>query len=198
MTDEDAYESDKSGKKVEKIKIAILGKALVGKSALTYRFISDKFLTDHDTTVEDQYNTRVTVNDIECDLEILDTAGQDDYQCMMDAWIEFGNCYLLVYAIDDLESFKLIKHKYDRICQVKNNENISVVIVGNKRDLPDSQRKVNRVDAEYFAKNIDVPSIEVSALTKYNVREAFLLVVNDYLKKNKTKKTKLGISCPCF
>ena len=64
---------------------------------------------------------------------------------MLDTWIEFGNCYLLVYAIDDLDSFKQIKHKYDRICQVKNNEKFSVVIVGNKCDLSDSKRKITIV-----------------------------------------------------
>ena len=107
---------------IMKIKLVILGKSLVGKSALTYRFICDKFPTEHDTTVEDQYKLNMTVEDIKCELEILDTAGQDDYQTMLDTWIEFGNCYLLVYSIDDIESFKQLKIKYDRICQIKNKE----------------------------------------------------------------------------
>ena len=102
------------------IKIAILGKTLVGKSALTYRFICDKFPNEHDTTVEDQYKVSLTIDDIKCDLEILDTAGQDDYQTMLDTWIEFGNCFLLVYSIDDLESYKSLKTKLDRISQIKN------------------------------------------------------------------------------
>ena len=91
------------------IKLVVLGKSLVGKSALTYRYISDKFPTEHDTTVEDQYKVNLTIEDKKCDLEILDTAGQDDYQTMMDTWIEFGNCYLLVYSIDDYGTFTSIK-----------------------------------------------------------------------------------------
>ena len=102
------------------VKIVILGKSLVGKSALTYRFICDKFPTEHDTTVEDQYKVSLTIEDIKCNLEILDTAGQDDYQTMLDTWIEFGNCFLLVYSIDDLESYKSLKTKLDRISQIKN------------------------------------------------------------------------------
>ena len=101
------------------IKIAILGKTLVGKSALTYRFICDKFPNEHDTTVEDQYKMSLTIDGKKCDLEILDTAGQDDYQTMLDTWIEFGDCYLLVYSIDDMESFKTIKKRYERICEIK-------------------------------------------------------------------------------
>ena len=193
-----ASENSVDDKKKEVIKLVVLGKSLVGKSALTYRFISDKFPTEHDTTVEDQYKTIVTVDDIECELEILDTAGQDDYQTMLDTWIEFGNCYLLVYAIDDLDSFKQIKHKYDRICQVKNNEKFSVVIVGNKCDLSDSKRKITKSEVENFGKNIDVTCLEVSALTRVNVKEAFIQVVHDYLTKSKKGNDKGSMGCPCF
>ena len=184
--------------KKEVIKLVVLGKSLVGKSALTYRFISDKFPTEHDTTVEDQYKTIVTVDETECELEILDTAGQDDYQTMLDTWIEFGNCYLLVYAIDDLDSFKQIKYKYDRICQVKKNEKFSVVIVGNKCDLSDNKRKITKSEAENLGKNIGVTCLEVSALTRVNVKEAFIQVVHDYLTKSKKGREKGKLGCPCF
>ena len=50
----------------EEIKIAVLGKSLVGKSALTYRFINDIFPTDHDTTIEDLYRIDTTIEGIEC------------------------------------------------------------------------------------------------------------------------------------
>ena len=181
------------------IKIVLLGKSLVGKSALTYRFICDKFPTEHDTTVEDQYKLTMTIDGIKCDLEVLDTAGQDDYQTMMDTWIEYGNCYLLVYSIEDLESYKALKTKYDRICQIKNNDKYSVVIVGNKCDLPESERKVQKEEVESFAKSNNIVFLEASALNKINVKEAFTEVVHDYLGKtvlNKNKKT--GIGCPCF
>ena len=180
------------------IKLVVLGKSLVGKSALTYRFISDKFPTEHDTTVEDQYKTVVTVNETTCELEILDTAGQDDYQTMLDTWIEFGNCYLLVYAIDDVDSFKQIKYKYDRICQNKKNEKFSAVIVGNKCDLEDSKRKVSKSEGENLGKNFGVTFLEVSALKRVNVKEAFTQVVHDYLTKAKKEHNKKGVGCPCF
>ena len=181
------------------IKLAILGKTLVGKSALTYRFICDKFPTEHDTTVEDQYRINITIDDKKCDLEILDTAGQDDYQTMLDTWIDFGNCYLLVYSIDDLESFNSLKKKYERICQIKNNENFSVVIVGNKCDLPENERKVQKTEVENYCKSICVEFMETSALNKINVKEAFTAVVHDYLIKSSSNENKTGrFSCPCF
>ena len=180
------------------IKLAVLGKSLVGKSALTFRFISDKFPTEHDTTVEDQYKTMATINDTQCELEILDTAGQDDYQTMLDTWIEFGNCFLLVYSIEDADSFKQIKFKYDRIVQLKGKEKFSVAIIGNKCDLPDSKRKVTKSEAENFAKNIGVAFLEVSALTRANVKEAFTQVVYNYLTKTHQGAEKRRMGCPCF
>ena len=181
------------------VKLVVLGKSLVGKSALTYRFISDKFPTEHDTTVEDQYKVNLTIEEINCELEILDTAGQDDYQTMMDTWIEFGNCYLIVYSIDDEESFNQVKFKYERICQIKNNEQFSVLIVGNKCDLSDSERKVKTEEVENFCRSNGIEYLEASALKKVNVKEAFTQVVHDYLIKTKiNNKEKGGISCPCF
>ena len=181
------------------VKIVILGKSLVGKSALTYRFICDKFPTEHDTTVEDQYKVSLTIEDIKCDLEILDTAGQDDYQTMLDTWIEFGNCFLLVYSIDDLESYKSLKTKLDRISQIKNNDKYSVVLVGNKCDLSESERKVKKEDVDSFAKSNNIVFLEASALKKINVKEAFTEVVHEYLEKTIFKTNKrLGLGCPCF
>ena len=196
-TETDVSRDEDVSKDTTQIKIAVLGKSLVGKSALTYRFISDKFPTEHDTTVEDQYKTIVNVDGNPCELEVLDTAGQDDYQSMLDTWIEFGDCFLLVYSIDDYDSFKQAKHKFERIQQLKKNEIYSVVLVGNKCDLPDTSRKVSKSEVENYGQNIGVSVIETSALNKVNVKEAFIDVVHNYLVKNpKNKKKKTW--CRCF
>ena len=55
------------------LKIAVLGQTLVGKSALTFRFIKNKFPTEHDTTIEDTYSIAAKIDDIHCQFEILDT-----------------------------------------------------------------------------------------------------------------------------
>ena len=181
------------------VKLVILGKSLVGKSALTYRYICDKFPNEHDTTVEDQYKVNMTIEGIKCEVEILDTAGQDDYQTMLDTWIENGNCYLLVYSIDDSESFTQVKIRYERISQIKNTEPFSVLLVGNKCDLPESSRKINNDEVEKYAKSNGLEYLETSALKTINVKEAFTQVVHDYLLKTKFGgNQKAGTCCPCF
>ena len=194
-----ASEEKPENNNIVKVKLVVLGKSLVGKTALAFRFISDKFPTEHDTTVEDQYKVNLTIEDINCELEILDTAGQEDYQTMFDSWIESGNCYLLVYSIDDEESFNQVKVKYEKICKIKNNEQFSVLIVENKCDLSDSDRKVNNEEVQNFCKNNGIEFLETSALKKINVKEAFTQVVHDYLLKIKiNSKENGGICCPCF
>ena len=101
------------------LKIAVLGQSMVGKSALTFRFINNKFPTEHDTTIEDSYSIPAKVDDIQCQLEILDTAGQDDYQTMLDTWINSADGFILVYSIDNSESFESTKTRYDRIMKLK-------------------------------------------------------------------------------
>ena len=103
--------TSQTGEKPVDIKLVILGRSLVGKSALTYRFINDQFPKEHDTTIEDQYKINMSIDGFNCLLEILDTAGQDDYQSMIETWINFGSGFLLVYSIDDMESFNEVKKK---------------------------------------------------------------------------------------
>ena len=113
MGDNQFSSDTKETSDVIELKLAVLGQTLVGKSALTYRFISDKFPTEHDTTIEDQYKINTTIDEHNCRLEILDTAGQDDYQSMLDTWINFVEGFVLVYSIDDRESFESLKDKYE-------------------------------------------------------------------------------------
>ena len=186
---------------IPELKIAVLGKSLVGKSALTFRFINDRFPGEHDTTIEDSYTVPTQIDDISCQLEILDTAGQDDYQTMIDTWINSADGYLLVYSIDNKDSFEGVKMRYERILTIKEKlKNFSIAIVGNKCDL-EEKREVTREEANKYCQELGVTFLEVSALQKINVKEAFLTVARDLLKKKYPKlyKKKGGLKrCYCF
>ena len=180
------------------IKIAVLGQDLVGKTAIISKFINDKIPVTRETTVEDQYKKTIKINDTECQLKILDTAGQEEYQSMLDDWIDFASCFLLVYSIDNKDSFTQIKQKYDYIIKkkAKNKKYYSIIIVGNKCDL-ENERKVSKEESESYGKNIGVITIETSALNGININEAFLKVIQIHLDKFGNKKEK-GKGCPCF
>lgn len=145
---------------------------MVGKSSLTYRFINHETPKEHDPTIEDKYKTNLEVNGSHCEvgnlnnkylnIEILDTAGQDDYQGMLDMWISFADGILLVFAINDRESFEALERKRDRILKTKGEKFCPIVIVGNKCDL-DKDRQVDELTARNLANTWKAGYIETSA-----------------------------------
>ena len=135
------------------------------------------------------------------DIDILDTAGQDDYQTMLDSWIAYADGFILVYAIDDRESYDVIKSRYDRIVKTKKIEKPCIIMVGNKCDLVEN-RKIGKAEAEELTKMLGVSFMEVSALEKINVKECFLGIAQELLHNslsihtNNDEKTKKR--CYCF
>ena len=170
----------------------MIGKGVVGKSSLTYRFINFKVPQGHDPTIEDRYKTNTTIENQLYNIEILDTAGEDDYQNMMDMWINFGEGFLLVFAINDKESFSLLRSKRERILKGKHGEKTPMILVGNKQDLKDRQVQFN--EAKQLADLWGIEYIETSAKTNFNVKEAFeKLVLKISASRNKPKSG----GCPC-
>ena len=123
--------------------------------------------TEHDATVEDTYTINIKTNTgEERTFDILDTAGEEDYQTMMDNWIKVADGFLLLFAINEKESFEALESKIEKI---KNNDkdNVPIILVGNKCDL-DDQRIIEKQTAEDLAKKIGTKYYETSALTDQN------------------------------
>jgi len=86
-------------------KIVVLGAGGVGKSALTIRLVTDNFLEEYDPTIEDSYRKSVIIDDQNALLDILDTAGQEEFSSMQDQWMREGKGFLLVYTITSRATF---------------------------------------------------------------------------------------------
>ena len=56
----------------------------VGKSALTIQLIQNHFVEEYDPTIEDSYRKQVVIDGETCLLDILDTAGQEEYSATRD------------------------------------------------------------------------------------------------------------------
>jgi GTPase KRas protein len=52
----------------------------VGKSALTIQFIQSHFVDEYDPTIEDSYRKQCVIDDEVALLDVLDTAGQEEYR----------------------------------------------------------------------------------------------------------------------
>ena len=58
------------------IRVAVVGAAGVGKSALIVRLLTERFLQHYDPTLEDEYRASLTVEGESREFIVLDTAGQ--------------------------------------------------------------------------------------------------------------------------
>ena len=166
---------------------------------MTYRFINYNAPTEHDPTIEDRYKSNLNIEGKTYEVEILDTAGEDDYQNMMDMWISFGEGFLLVFAINDNESFEAIKAKKERVLKGKHNQKCPLVLVGNKQDLS-NDRQVPYSVAKELADSWGVEYIETSAKTNFNCKEAFEKLAKKIVeqKSGKGGNTDGGGGCPCI
>ena len=118
--------------------------------------------------MEDYYSTQIEMSNGEQRIfKILDTAGEDDYQSLVDEWIKVANGFLLLFAINDRESFDILKDKFLKRISKNKKGNIPCILVGNKCDL-ESKREINQQEANGFANSVGMQYYETSALTDKN------------------------------
>ncbi|KEG07602.1 ras-related protein Rab21 [Trypanosoma grayi] len=168
-----------------KMKIVMLGEGRVGKTSLLQRFINDSFDDDcESTTKASMYaNVKISVShDVTAELSIWDTAGQERYHALGPIYYRDAHGAVLVYDITDYESFLKVKVWLKELQQVVGNQNISVVIVGNKIDL-ERQRCVPLKEAEEWAHRQNARHYSVSAKLGLHAVEPFEGIAVDVATK---------------
>ncbi|XP_061171633.1 ras-related and estrogen-regulated growth inhibitor-like [Saccostrea echinata] len=128
-----AMTSNGKTKPTPEIKLAVLGRAGVGKSALVVRFLTRRFIWEYDPTLECTYKHVATVDDELVNMEILDTAGQVE-ALQREGHIRWADGFIFVYAINDRQSFEEVMKMKDYLDDIKKT-NVQCVLVGNKVDL---------------------------------------------------------------
>lgn len=120
----------------------------------------------------------MTIDEESCLLDVLDTAGQEEYNAMRDQYMASGEGFLLVYSINSRDSFDEITSFKDQILRVKDAENVPMVICGNKCDL-EIDREVSKQEGKDLCKSFGVPFFETSAFARINIEESFFQVVRE-------------------
>jgi len=156
----------------EPVKVVVLGSGGVGKSAITVQFVQGIFVEKYDPTIEDSYRKLVEVDGAQYMLEILDTAGTDQFTAMRDMYVKNGHGFVLAYSIIAQSTFNDIPDLHQLIVRVKDTDKVPMVLVGNKCDLTD-QRVITSEQGEALAQKFNCKFIEASAMTKINVDQIF-------------------------
>ena len=105
-------------------KLVVVGAGGVGKSALTIQLIQNHFVDEYDPTIEDSYRKQVVIDGETCLLDILDTAGQEEYSAMRDQYMRTGEGFLIVFAVNNAKSFEDITAYREQIKRVKDAEEV--------------------------------------------------------------------------
>ena len=91
----------------------------------------------------DSYRKQCVIDDEVALLDVLDTAGQEEYSAMREQYMRTGEGFLLVYSIDSRQSFEEIMTYQQQILRVKDKDYFPIILVGNKCDLEDKERVVS-------------------------------------------------------
>ncbi|KAL8696257.1 MAG: hypothetical protein Q9224_002890 [Gallowayella concinna] len=192
-------------------KLVVLGDGGVGKTALTIQLCLNHFVETYDPTIEDSYRKQVVIDAQSCMLEVLDTAGQEEYTALRDQWIRDGEGFVLVYSITSRASFSRIRKFHSQIQRVKDSSSAGsptasylsppitaaptggqapVMLVGNKSDRV-TEREVSTQEGSALAKEMGCDFVEASAKNCINVEKAFYEVVRS-LRRQRQDQTPLG------
>jgi len=170
--------------------ITVMGPGGVGKSCLTIRLVSGSFVKKYDPTIEDNYKKQMEVDGRAVMLDIMDTAGQEEFTSLRGQYIASGQGFMLVFSVTSESSFLSVDHFHTDVLRTKDTNNFPIILIANKVDRPD-KRKVSAEEAQKKAKNWGVKYIETSAKTNQNVLESFqelVRTIDEWRAKNPGKK----------
>ena len=111
-------------KETDSLRIVVLGSSGVGKSAIVMQYVRGVFIESYDPTLEDSFTKTISFGGHyePINVEILDTAGTDQFAAMRDMYIGNGDVFLLVYSVDSKASFNEACSLYNRIKSIKNKK----------------------------------------------------------------------------
>ncbi|KJE95827.1 proPprap1 protein [Capsaspora owczarzaki ATCC 30864] len=162
---------------VREYKLVVLGMGGVGKSAITVRFVQGVFVDQYDPTIEDSYRKPQEINGVSCVLEILDTAGTENFAAMRDLYLRNGEGFLVVYAVNTPATFNDLEPFRTHIVRVKNlpnNQTVPIALIANKIDVPANEREITQEAGKALADSWKALYFETSAKENINVTKAFV------------------------
>lgn len=174
MTEQDSNEdSVDNSVSVTRHKIIFVGDAGVGKTTIISRIMDNPFNDVYEPSIGvDFMSKNIKYRGQTVKLQMWDTAGQEKYKGLIPSYVRNSSIVFLVYDISTKVSFDNIPKWINFIRTI---ENATLVLCGNKIDLPN--REVKKEEAEALAQKEGITFFEVSAKTEENIKNMFYNVV---------------------
>ena len=164
-------------------KIVLIGDSSVGKTNILSKYLSNEFDPDSKATVGVEFGTKnFKIENNIVKVQIWDTAGQERYKSITNAYYKGAKGSLLVYDITNQKTFESLD-KWISDLKTNSDENISIVLLGNKSDL-ESDRKISTEQGREKAEFYKLAFMETSALNGNNIEKAFNELITDVYKNH--------------
>ena len=160
-------------------KFLVLGDQMVGKTSVLERYINRTFKSNYLLTIGmDKRFKRLEINNVDVDIHITDTAGQERFRSLTKMFYKGADGILIGFSLTDSKSLQSINYWINEI-----NENcskdypISLVLFGNKCD--DKQNfQVSKEEIDKIVNEYKLTYFETSAKDNINITKIF-----EYLTK---------------
>ena len=173
-------------------KIIVVGDSGVGKSCLTMKGTKNHFEECYSPTLGFEFFTfNIRINDKNIKLQIWDTCGQEAYRSLITSFYRNASLAILVYSIDNQNSFDNIEAWLNEI-KSQSNPETKIFLIGNKTDLED-QRQIPIETAMVFSTEHSFNFfIETSAKTGFNAQNVFIQAAKELFIQHEEIKNRVS------
>ncbi|KAF1529349.1 Rho-related GTP-binding protein RhoG, partial [Eudyptes sclateri] len=186
---------------MQSIKCVVVGDGAVGKTCLLICYTTNAFPKEYIPTVFDNYSAQNTVDGRTINLNLWDTAGQEEYDRLRTLSYPQTNVFIICFSIASPPSYENVKHKwYPEVCH--HCPSVPILLVGTKKDLRNNPETMKRLKEQNQApittqqgislsKQIRaVKYLECSALNQEGIKDVFTEAVRAVLNPIPTKPKK--------
>uniref|UniRef100_A0A0N5AVW4 Ras-like protein 3 n=1 Tax=Syphacia muris TaxID=451379 RepID=A0A0N5AVW4_9BILA len=138
----------------------------------TTQLVKGIFVERYDPTIEDSFRKQIVVDGKPCILEILDTAGTEQFTAMRDLYMKNGEGFIIVYSVTDPLSLTEATDIFQNLVRVRQKYHFPLILVGNKCD-DFKNRSLSKEEGEQLAMQFNSTFCESSAKENINVVSIF-------------------------
>jgi small GTP-binding protein len=159
------------------LKIVVVGDGAIGKTCLLISYTTNAFPGEYIPTVFDNYSANVMHKEQAVNLQLWDTAGQDEYRKLRPLSYPQTDAFIVGFSLVDEVTLENVENCW--VQEIKEHcPNTPYVLLGLKSDLRDNPQEgmipISSSKGEAVAKKIKASAyVECSAYKATNMKEAF-------------------------
>ncbi|EDR21611.1 hypothetical protein, conserved [Entamoeba dispar SAW760] len=161
------------------VRVTFIGHPATGKTALIKQYLYHKTIDEYLPTIQDSYNSLITVDGYKVEVTLVDTSGEEEFHLLRDSELTRSDYLVYVYSVNDLESFVNAQEDIAECLSIIANSGKkgypSILIIGNKCDV--SNRVISSEEGEKLTNKIKkicpCAFFETSAIKNLNLQSVF-------------------------